>query len=379
MRILHLPNYYPPYIGGIGEVCYYIANCLVDEPEVEQKVICFHDENKRVQEVVHGVEVIRAKSFAQIMRQQISFDMLPVLRRVFREFQPDIVHFHMPNPLACLYLLMCLPNTTKLIVHWHCDIVGMDLAYKIVKHLEKAVLKRADLILITSPQYATHSKPLKPFLDKIDVLPNIISNEKVCITEEILKEAERIKAQYGGKPIIFTIGRHVPYKGLEYLINAEPLIKSDCVILIGGKGPLTDKLKEMAKGRERIIFIGFLPDKEMIEHMCAADIFAFPSITKNEAFGIALAEAMYCGAVPVTMTIEGSGVNWVSINGETGLEVDTYDYEAYAEAIDKLLQNSILYNQLRKNAKARVEKMFTLDAIRPLILGFYKKVASSRL
>ena len=44
-------------------------------------------------------------------------------------------------------------------------------------------------------------------------------------------------------------------------------------------------------------------------------IFCFPSITRNEAFGIALAEAMYCGKPAVTFTIEGSGVNFVSLDG----------------------------------------------------------------
>lgn len=374
MKILHIPNYYPPYIGGIGEVCYYLANCLVDEKDVQQKVICFHDENKRVHETVHGVEVIRAKSFAQIMRQQMSFDLLPLMRHVIKEFDPDIVHFHMPNPLGCLYLLMCLPKTTKLIVHWHSDIVGMKAIYSIVKHLERAVLKRADLILMTSPLYAPLSKPLQPFLDKTDVLPNIISKEKVTITPEIKKAADDIQSKWGGKPIIFTIGRHVPYKGIEFLIKAESFIKEDCIILIGGSGILTSQLKEMAKGRDRIKFIGFLPDREMIEHMCAARIFAFPSITKNEAFGIALAEAMYCGAVPVTFTIEGSGVNYVSVHEETGLEVPNKDHVAFAAAVDRLLSDKTLYTKLRNNGIKRVEDNFTLEVIKEPLMNFYRNL-----
>lgn len=374
MKILHIPNYYPPYIGGIGEVCYYIANCLVEENEVQQKVICFHDEHKRVHETVHGVEVIRAKSFAQIMRQQISFDLLLVMRKEMKEFEPDVVHFHMPNPLVCLYLLMCLPKKTRLIVHWHSDIVGMKFIYSCVRRLEKAVLKRADLILMTSPLYAPSSKPLQLFLNKVDVLPNIISKEKVNITPEIKKAAEELKTKWGSKPIIFTIGRHVPYKGIEYLIKAEQLIKGDCIILIGGAGILTDQLKEMAKGRERIKFIGFLPDKEMIEYMFAADIFAFPSITKNEAFGIALAEAMYCGAVPVTFSIEGSGVNYVSVHEKTGLEVANKDYVAYAAAVDKLLADKELYTRYQANGIKRVEENFTLEAIQKPLMNFYKNL-----
>ena len=77
-----------------------------------------------------------------------------------------------------------------------------------------------------------------------------------------------------------------------------------------------------------------------------ADVFAFPSVTKNEAFGVALAEAMYCYTPAVTFTIEGSGVNWVNKDGVTGIEVpqDSNLDREYAAAIDKLVTD----NELRK-------------------------------
>lgn len=372
MRILHSTNYYPPYVGGIGEVCYYIANSLVGQ--VEQLVVCTNDVGKRVEEMVHGVEVHRAKSLCQIRRQQISTDLYGLLERAFNEFQPDILHLHMPNPLACLYILRLLPPDVKVIVHWHSDIIGQPVIYPLFKKYEKKILERADKIVVTSPTYAEGSLPLQPFKSKITLLQNIISKEKINITPEVQRDAVEIKHKYGDKPILFTIGRHVPYKGLTYLIEAERMIKSDCVILIGGSGIMTSQLKEQAKGRNRIKFIGYLDDAEMLRHMCAASIFAFPSITKNEAFGIALAEAMYCGAVPVTFTIEGSGVNWVSINGETGLEVPNSDATGYAEAIDKLLSDKDMLEQFSKNAHERVEKNFTLDVIKPKIMDIYKSV-----
>ena len=372
MRILHSTNYYPPYVGGIGEVCYYIANSLVGE--VEQLVVCTNDIHKRVFEQVHGVEVHRANSLCQIRRQQISIDLYWLLKKAFKEFKPDILHLHMPNPLACAYILQLLPPQVKLVVHWHSDIIGQPVIYPLFEKYEKKVLERADKIIVTSPTYAKGSLPLQPFLSKVTLLQNIISKEKMNITLDVQKDAEEIKHKYGDKPILFTIGRHVPYKGLAYLIEAEKHIKSDCVILIGGNGILTDQLKEQAKGRDRIKIIGYLDDGEMIRHMCASSIFAFPSITKNEAFGIALAEAMYCGAVPVTFTIEGSGVNWVNLNGETGLEVPNSDAIGYAKAVDTLLTDPTLLAQYSANARKRVEENFTLDAIKPLIHNLYESV-----
>ena len=70
---------------------------------------------------------------------------------------------------------------------------------------------------------------------------------------------------------------------------------------------------------------------------------------------------MYCGSVPVTFTIDGSGVNWVSVNNETCIEVPLGDVQAYAAAIDKLLTDNDLYMQYATAGKERISKMFTSE------------------
>ena len=171
---------------------------------------------------------------------------------------------------------------------------------------------------------------------------------------------EEIRRKYHHKKIVFFVGRHAAYKGINYLIEAEKYIQSDCVILIGGRGPETERLKAMSHS-DRIKFIGRIPNESLRCYYYASDIFAFTSCTKQEAFGIALAEAMYCGSVPVTFTLEGSGVNWVSVGGETGIEVPLNDVRAYAEAIDRLLTDKDLYLKYATAAKNRIVRMFTSE------------------
>lgn len=144
-----------------------------------------------------------------------------------------------------------------------------------------------------------------------------------------MEKINEIKAKYGNKPIVFFIGCHIQYKGLPHLIEAEKYVKADCVFVIAGSDPLTDGLKVQCKS-SRVHFVGCLSDEDLKLYHYAASIFAFQSVTKNEAFGVALAEAMYCGIPAVTFTIPGSGVNWVSQNGETGIEVPNGDDKAYA-------------------------------------------------
>ena len=107
--------------------------------------------------------------------------------------------------------------------------------------------------------------------------------------------------------------------------------------------------------------------------MHSASIFAFPSITKNEAFGVVLAEAMYCKATPVCFTIKGSGVNWVNINGKTGLEVENKNVKAFAQAIETLLSDDQLRLQLSENAHQRIKELFTMNTIEKQIKNIYTK------
>ena len=89
---------------------------------------------------------------------------------------------------------------------------------------------------------------------------------------------------------------------------------------------------------------------------------------------MALAEGMYFGKPAVTFTIPGSGVNYVSIDGETGIEVENRDTEAYADAIRKLGEDEVLRRRMGEAGRKRVEEHFLntqfRENIRNLFRGF---------
>jgi glycosyltransferase involved in cell wall biosynthesis len=148
------------------------------------------------------------------------------------------------------------------------------------------------------------------------------------------------------------------------------IVKGECEAVIGGEGPLTDRLKR-ENTSANIHFVGRIMDRELAAHYHAADVFIFPSITKNEAFGVALAEAMWCGKPSVTFTIPGSGVNWVNIGGHTGIEVDNGNAGELAEAIDHLLANEELRLEYGRNAHRRVADHMTPEKVGPLLDTLY--------
>ena len=369
-RVLHISKYYYPYLGGTESVCQDIVEGL---KEYENRVICFNDSNRTVCCEINGIQILRIGCFMKVASQSCSLFYYYYLKRNIQSWQPDIIHFHHPNPFVAFLLVRLIPANTKLIVHWHLDITKQKYIYPLVNRNERRLLERADSVIVTSPQYRDASLPLKPFLQKVKVVANGINIHRFdlqCNDEMRIKD---IHKKYHYKRLIFFVGRHVEYKGLRYLIEAEKYVTTDCHIVIAGQGPLTEELKAKAN-LGRVSFVGRLSNDDLRCYLHAADVFAFPSITKNEAFGLALAEAMYCRCPAVTFYIEGSGVNWVSLNGVTGIEVDNSDSKKYASAIDKLLRDDLLRKQYADAARKRVVEYFTIEKEQEAANEIYKQL-----
>lgn len=368
-KVLQISNYYTPHIGGIEQTCQYLSEGIADEYEV--KVICFSENKETKHQVTNGIEITKPGVFLDVARQGLSLSYYGILRKMIKQWKPDIIHFHYPNPFVTALLLPLVPKETKLYIQWHLDITKQKKIYPFIKPLETKLLKRADMIAATSPNYRDSSKPLIPFLEKTTVLQSAIDTSKLNLLAGDDEKVESIKKDAQGKKIVFFVGRHVPHKGISDLIEAEKLIKNDCMIYVGGSGPITEKLKADTMS-SRVKFLGRLSEDDMRCYYYAADVFAFPSYTKAEGFGLTLAEAMYCRSTPVTYTIEGSGVNWVSLNGKTGLEVPNRDVKAYAEAVDRLLGDDDLRKKYAKAAHERVLEFFTVEKEIELLKKQYK-------
>lgn len=355
-KILHISKYYYPYFGGIEDAAQTIVREL--KPSHHQHVICFNDKPQTVEDEVEGVKVTRVGTIARLFSQPIPVGFQKHLNRILKEFKPDYIHLHLPNPIVSMAVLRAELGNTKLYIHWHADIYAQINIYKFYKRYEKEALIRADKIIATSDIYLNYSKPLQSFKYKSAIVPNTLNDQKFVPQAGDSEKIEAIRKKFGGRKILFFIGRHVPYKGLKYLIESEKYIKEDCVIVIAGDGELTKQLKAQAKGRERIKFIGRISEEELRLYLKAAYLFVFPSVNRGEAFGIALAEALYCGLPAVSFNIEGSGVNWVNKDGYSGLVVENRNTKKFANAVDKLLADKSLRDEFSSNAHKWISDNF---------------------
>jgi glycosyltransferase involved in cell wall biosynthesis len=330
-KILHISNRHD---DNTDDLCMAVVRCLESLPDIEQRVFSPPGDPS----LPHYLDSLRGE---------------------IRRFRPSFVHYHAPGSPAAACLLTTLPLHVRLIVHWHSDLNTSKRLYALLRPLETALLRRADVIIGTSAAYIEHSPALQPFLDKCVVIPRMIDTSRLVPRSTRL---DQIRWRYGDKPLLLFVGRHLPHKGLECMMDAVKRVTHDCRVIVGGEGPLTPRLRRDHLS-ERIHFAGHIPHDDLAAWYTAADIFLFPSTTRDEVFGVALAEAMWCGTPAVTFTIPGSGVNWVSLNGHTGIEVDNGNRDQLAAAIDHLLSHDDMRREYGFNARRRVEYYMTPDRV----------------
>ena len=190
MRILHISKYYFPYVGGIENTCRQLTELT---PNAETAVVCFNEGRKDSVEVVNGIKVYRVGSWINISRQALSPTYFFVLKRALKEFEPDIIHFHWANPFPAAVLLTMIPKKVKLLVHYHMDIINQKKIYPFIKPIEKKLLKRADRIIVTSPNYREGSEPLIPFKSKIRIREfNLYHHIPALVTIRVLDLTDKI-------------------------------------------------------------------------------------------------------------------------------------------------------------------------------------------
>lgn len=368
--ILHVSKYYYPYLGGIETLARSLAEGMVNYHNV---VVCFATDGKDQVDKINDVTVYRVKVQFSLLSQDVAFGYYETLKRLMTEYEPEYVHVHCPNPFVYPLVAKIMRAETKLVLHWHSDILSKGIFYQFVKPFESHILRKATRIIATSPNYIHPSSPIFAYRKKISVVQNGMVPSDFDLKEDDEQKIASIKAKYDNKPLVLFIGRHIHYKGIDWLIDIAQLVKGDCKFIVAGQGPLTEQLKNKNVS-PKVEFTGKLPADELRCYAHATDIFAFTSKTKAEAFGIALAEAMYCGCVPVVFHLEGSGVNWVNIKDQTGLEVPLGDLQAYAEAIDRLLGDDALRKKFAAAAHQRAASMFTETKAVELMENVYREL-----
>jgi len=383
-------------LGGIENHIRSLAEGLAARGHEVSVLVC-HLERQTTVEMMNGVRVIRAARARTIASTPLSAE----LPRLLAQERPDVTHLHFPYPFGEVshWLLRYLPNLSKdkplearvlagvaaanredavgerfqaisnssTIITYHSDVVRQKVIGAFYKPVMRWGLRRAKVILATSPNYVVSSPELVRLGSKCLVLPLGIDVERFAAPPRTRRE----------RPTLLFVGRHRYYKGLSDLLKVMPEINAD--LIVAGDGPMRpgwERLSSELMLGEKVRFLGTVPDGELAALYRSADIFVLPASARSEAFGIVLLEAMAAG-LPCVTTELGTGTSYVVRDGVTGLVVPARTPPALAEALNRLLADEALRARMGEAGQARARREFRQETMVERVEAVYQSVCKS--
>ena len=173
------------------------------------------------------------------------------------------------------------------------------------------------------------------------------------------------------------LSRFQPEKGGHVFIQLAEM-HPDLLFLVGGSFLLRPSAQRLP---DNLIYVGFLPRKELPMLYNAFDIYCFPSMAAEETFGLTLLEAMACGVPPVVPRFDGLP----DVVGDAGVIVDAEEFPAdmasfaatvSAASLSKGVR-SLLDDKLRQQLAEKALKRaltFTWDSNAERLVGLFQEL-----
>ena len=349
MRVLQFfKNYFPPTHGGIEQLMNEIVHGI---DGIDFAVLTGSHSRELVRDDDRGVPVVRAPELLRISTAPVA----PSWHTWIKRLEPDVIHVHMPNPTGELAVLTSRTKA-RVVASFHAEIVRSPVVGAGYRAFLPAFWRRADTVIAGSPSMLDTAAELRPVRDRAVVVPYGIDAEAWSSRPAL---ADEIRARYPG-PIVFFMGVLRHYKGVHVLVEAMRDV--DATLLVAGDGPERTEVDEAITRygvQTKVRMLGAIANDERVAYMHAADAFVLPAVSRAEAFGIVLLQAMAAGT-PVISTDVGTGTSWVNQNEETGLVVPPRDARALSEAIRRILGDDTLRIAMGEAARQRVREHFTL-------------------
>ncbi|MFB0527469.1 MAG: glycosyltransferase family 4 protein [bacterium] len=293
-----------------------------------------------------------------------------IIKKINR-FNPDIVHLQGEHPWFNLILPLLkrkypLVNTVHdVVLH-----VGDTKSRKIPSFVHKLSMRYADEIIVHGERLKKEmmEKSNRP-ASNIHVIPRGVNSIYRRFIKSNVEEEDHL---------ILFFGRIWEYKGLRYLIEAEPLITEKvptAKIVIAGIGEDFRKYVKMMVHKEKfIIHNQIIPNEMVAELFQRASVVVLPYIEASQSGIVPLA---YAFKKPVVVTSVGS-IPEVVDNGKTGYIVPPKDPHRLAEAIIELLRNKKKRREMGENGYKKTEDELSWDNIAVKTIQVYKKALSKR-
>lgn len=223
-----------------------------------------------------------------------------------------------------------------------------DFVTEMRRKIERWVAKKADRIVVPSNYLKKIVMMWGITQKKIEVVYNAFAPKNIIETKEELRQKFNFEEK-----IIFSVGRLVPWKGFELLIEVVKDLPNT-KLLIAGDGPDENKLKDKIKNlglENKVKLLGRLKQEDLLQYIKASDIFVLN--TGYEGLSHQLLEVMAVGTPIVTTNIGGNPE--LIGNNKQGLLVGYNNKQEIKDAIEKILKNYQIGEEFIKNSQEKVK------------------------
>ncbi len=367
MRILELPAYFTPHIGGIEAIVHSLSKEWVKLGH-HVKAITSSIGSDVKDEFMDGIAVNRAGAVT-IFNNPVALTLIPKILLDTERF--DIAHIHHPHPFWIYFSsLACRLRRIPYVFHMH----GCEFTYPgIMDGLARiwnwiflnSVIKHAAKIMTHTQKAIPQSKYMQKYVHKIVYIPHgadFVYDPRSDVRENF----------------IFTVGVR-EYKRLDVLIRTMPLIlkKVKTKLLIAGDGPEKAALLRLVQDLKLtcdVKFLGYISDEQKYDLYSKASVFVLPSPTIMESFGTVAFEAfsMKC---PVIVT-SGAGISEVFERENIGIVVQPFDPKDLAEQVITVLKNKRLAKRLGEQGYKVIAKRYRWEDIAKQYLAVFEVVVN---
>jgi len=369
MKILTLTPWYPnPENKGAGIFVKEQMSVIAKYGNHDVFVIAPFSSNKIVQINVNKVEFEKGSLTEVLVPYKIEktiFDKFlkrkSAIKKGFAElnFKPDLFHVH-EYQMVPIAKSKSLISNIPIILTEHSSTLSSNLGMK--KYLARRSFKGANIVIAVSAYQRDRILSIEPHAN-VRIVNNFV--------DDIFLTANKIKRDDNLIKII-SVGSLIEKKGFSLLISALASLEEKFTLTIVGDGPQKEELKALVKElklEDRVIFTGALNKEGVVKNLSESDIFV--SASKIETFGIAILEALAVG-LPV-VTYDNGGIRDF-MKDFCGVIVDNYTSEAFAKAINFLIQNISKYNSLA--IKNYIINNFSEKVFIQKIEGIYSEIMS---
>jgi glycosyltransferase involved in cell wall biosynthesis len=280
------------------------------------------------------------------------------LTRRLRALRPAIVHTHLIHAdLHGQAAALRVPGARRISSRHNTDPFRRRAA---VRWLDGRELRRVDRVIAISRAVARFTVEVEG-ADPAKVRTVPYGLDPALSSPEADRSALRMLGLERAGPLIGMVGRTVPQKGIDVLLEAFPRVlvaHPSARLVVVGDGPQRPALKrralELGLG-DAVRFTGWVDRAANL--MSACDVVVIPS--RWEGFGMVALEAMAAGRPIVASRVDA--LEEVVVDGETGVLVPAAEPHALADAVGALLSDPERAAALGRAGRRRLETEFSLE------------------